>query len=147
MNCAAFWKRPEVTRDMALNVLIVDDSATLRAVIIKSLRMAELPIQEVYEAPNGAEALKTLRENWVDLVFTDLNMPVMDGLALVEQMAKDDLMKTTPVIVVSTEGSATRIGELKSKGVRAFVRKPFTPEFIRETVERVLEGGNVGLEP
>ncbi|MDX9974040.1 MAG: response regulator [FCB group bacterium] len=132
---------------MALNVLIVDDSATLRAVIIKTLRMAELPIQEVYEAPNGEEALKALRDNWVDLVFTDLNMPVMDGLAMVDRMAQDDLMKTTPVIVVSTEGSATRIEELKSKGVRAFVRKPFTPELIRETVERVLEGGTCGLEP
>lgn len=132
---------------MALNVLIVDDSATLRAVIIKTLRMAELPIQEVYEAPNGEEALKALRDNWVDLVFTDLNMPVMDGLAMVDRMAQDDLMKTTPVIVVSTEGSATRIEELKSKGVRAFVRKPFTPELIRETVECVLEGGTCGLEP
>jgi two-component system chemotaxis response regulator CheY len=132
---------------MSLNILIVDDSSTLRAVIAKTLRMAELPIQEVHQASNGAEALKVLGEHWVDLVFTDLNMPVMDGLALVERMAQDDLMKTTPVIVVSTEGSATRVEELKQKGVSAFVRKPFTPELIRETVETVLQGGTFGLEP
>lgn len=130
---------------MALNVLIVDDSATVRAVIGKTLRLAELPIQELHEASNGVEALAQLKAHWVDLVFTDLNMPEMDGVALVGKMSEDDLLKTVPVIVVSTEGSATRIEELKRKGIRAFVRKPFTPETIREAVENVLEGS--GYEP
>lgn len=125
---------------MALNVLIVDDSATVRSVIAKTLELAELPIREVYEASNGAEALLVLEDHWVDLVFSDLNMPVMDGVALVEKMAEDDLLKTLPVIVVSTEGSATRIEQLKDKGIRAFIRKPFTPEMLRETVESVLQG-------
>lgn len=131
---------------MALNVLVVDDSATVRSVIAKTLRLAEVPINELHEASNGEEALMVLRDQWIDLVFSDLNMPVMDGMALVERMSSDELLKVIPVIIVSTEGSTTRIEELKLKGISGFIRKPFTPEQVREMIDQVLGGGDHGGE-
>ena len=123
---------------MSLNILIVDDSATVRAVIKKTLEIAEVPVSELYQAENGQEALDALSANWIDLVFADINMPVMTGIELVEKMAEDGLLKTVPVVIVSTEGSATRIEELKAKGVSAYIRKPFTPELLRSVVDDIV---------
>ncbi len=124
---------------MALNVLVVDDSATTRAVIGKSLRLADLPIQELHEAANGAEALAVLKQHWIDLVFSDLHMPVMDGFALVDQMAQDDLLCSIPIVIVSSEGSTTRRNQLSARGIREYLQKPVTPEQLREAVGRFLE--------
>ncbi|MCC6491013.1 MAG: response regulator [Candidatus Hydrogenedentes bacterium] len=123
---------------MALNILVVDDSDTVRAIILKTLKMSGIALNAPLEASNGAEALTVLKEQWVDLVLTDINMPEMGGVELIERMKEDDILKAIPVVVVSTEGSATRIEELKAKGVKAYVRKPFTPEQIREVVDQVL---------
>jgi len=127
---------------MSISVLVVDDSQTVRAIIEKTLRMADVPLNELYTAGNGQEALDVLRNNWVDLVLTDINMPVMGGVELIEHMNADDTLQGIPVVVVSTEGSATRIEELKSKGVRAYIRKPFTPERFREILTELLGDGN-----
>jgi len=129
---------------MAYNILIVEDSATIRAVISKILQMAEVPVGELWEASNGKEALEVLHTKWVDLVFADINMPVMSGLEMIEQMVADGLLATVPVIVVSTEGSSTRIEELSSKGVRAYLRKPFTPEALKQVISQILEVEHVG---
>lgn len=123
---------------MSLNILIVDDSATVRSVVRKALRLAELPLNNVVEAANGAEALRMLREQWIDLVLTDINMPEMNGLELIDAMKKDSLLASIPIVVISTEGSATRIEETKQAGVNAYLRKPFHPEQIKEIVEEVL---------
>jgi two-component system chemotaxis response regulator CheY len=128
---------------MTLNVLIVDDSETMRAVIVKALKIAEVPINEIHEAANGKEALEILEKKWVDAVLTDINMPVMGGVEMIEQMSRDGLLKTIPVIVVSTVGSASLAEELKAKGIRAFIRKPFTPEQIKSVMAEILEGQNV----
>ena len=93
----------------------------------------------VEAAGNGREALEILKENWDDLVVTDLNMPEMTGFELIDAMKNDNLMKTIPVVVVTTEGSTTRIDDLKQKGVKGYVRKPFTPEQIREMISKVME--------
>ncbi|MBI5118467.1 response regulator [Candidatus Poribacteria bacterium] len=129
---------------MAFNILLVDDSATVRAVISKALQLAEVPINELHHAANGKEALDILDGHWIDLVFADINMPVMTGVEMVEKMCQDGLLKTVPVVIVSTEGSATRIDQLKDKGVRAYIRKPFTPELIREVVHNIMgvQNGN-----
>lgn len=119
---------------MALNILVVDDSNTVRAVIAKTLKLTGVPINELLEAANGREALQILQDHWVDLIFSDINMPVMGGVEMIQQMKQDDVLKTIPVIVVSTEGSATRIEQLKAQGVRAYIRKPFTPELVRAVV-------------
>jgi two-component system chemotaxis response regulator CheY len=125
---------------MALNILVVDDSQTVRAVIIKTLTLAGIPSNEVHQAANGKEALDILKDHWIDLIFSDINMPVMGGMEMIQQIQQDDMLKTIPVIVVSTEGSATRIEQLKAQGVRAYIRKPFTPELVRSVVEDILGG-------
>ncbi|MCL4693940.1 MAG: response regulator [Candidatus Hydrogenedentes bacterium] len=127
---------------MALNILVVDDSETVRSIILKTLTLSGLELNDPLQASNGKEALALLRDNWVDLVLTDINMPDMGGVELIEHMKKDEVLKTIPVVVVSTEGSATRIEELKEKGVRAYIRKPFTPEKIREVLDEVLGTGH-----
>ncbi len=123
---------------MLYNILIVDDSRTTRAVISKTLNLAGLPINELYEAENGKVALEILGKKWIDLVLADINMPEMDGVEMVDRMSKDGLLRTIPVVVVSTEGSQTRIEEMRSKGVKAYIRKPFTPEVIKGIVEDIL---------
>jgi len=134
---------------MPLNILVVDDSETVRAVIAKTLRIAGIPIGKLHMAGNGREALDLLSAEWVDLVFADINMPVMGGVELVEKMSADGMLKSVPVVIVSTEGSATRIEQLKAKGVSAYIRKPFTPEILRDTVQQVLgaDAGATGGQP
>jgi two-component system chemotaxis response regulator CheY len=123
---------------MAYNILIVDDSKTIRSILVKTLKLTKLDINQIFEAGNGKEALECLQGNWVDLVLTDLNMPIMSGIELVNSMAKDGLLKDIPVIVVSTDGSSTRIEELKGKGIREYIRKPFAPETIGELIDKIL---------
>lgn len=123
---------------MAYNVLVVDDSKIIRAVIKKTLTLAGVPIGELYEAQNGKEGLSLLKDKWVDLVFSDLHMPEMGGVEMIERMAADAALCEVPVIVVSSEGSKTRMEELLHKGARAYIRKPFTPELIRDVVNETM---------
>lgn len=123
---------------MPYNILIIDDSATVRAVLAKTLTLAEVDLGEVKEAENGRVGLEALQNGWFDLVFTDINMPEMNGLELIDAIAKDENLSSVPVVVISTDGSSTRIDEVKAKGVRAYIRKPFTPESIRDVVREVL---------
>ncbi|MCP4689705.1 MAG: response regulator [Desulfobacterales bacterium] len=122
---------------MAMNVLIVDDSSVMRSMILKTLRMSGVSLGEVHNAGNGREGLDILDSNWIDLVFLDINMPVMTGEEMIDEMRRNDLMKDTPVIVVSTEGSQTRIDQLMKHKAVKFIHKPFTPEVIRDAVLEV----------
>ena len=121
---------------MQFNVLVVDDSAVMRAMIIRTLRMCGLPVGEIHEAGDGEEALRRLREAWVDLMLLDINMPIMNGEEVLEHLRADPETADLKVIVVSTEGSDARIERLAAAGA-AFVRKPFTPETLRDTVLRI----------
>ncbi len=125
---------------MAYNILVVDDSQTMRSMLVKTLRMTELDLGEIILAVNGKDALEKLKDNWVDLVLTDLNMPEMTGLELIDAMTSNELFSSVPVIVISTDGSEGRIQQLKHQGVREYVRKPFTPEIISEAIARILGG-------
>jgi len=125
---------------MSFNILIVDDSETVRAIISKTIELAGVPVYELYEASNGKEALDILNDRWIDLVFADINMPVMNGIEMIDRMCENDLLKTVPVVIVSKEGSRTRIDVLKSKGIKEFLRKPFTPEQIRRVVDAYAGG-------
>ena len=127
---------------MSLNILIVDDSATVRAVIKKTLGLAEVPLDTLYQASNGDEALQVLRSNPVDLVFSDINMPGMNGIELIDHMQAEEDLRNIPVVVISTEGSKTRIEDLQNKGIRAYLRKPFTPEQLKEVVEDITGEGH-----
>ena len=118
---------------MALNVLVVDDSAVMRQMIIKTLGLCGIPMGDIHQAGNGAEGLKVLDGNWVDLVLVDINMPVMNGEEMIEQMRARPETRDTAVIVVSTDGSATRIEMMQRRGA-GFVHKPFTPEILRDSI-------------
>ncbi|MHC4985811.1 MAG: response regulator [Planctomycetota bacterium] len=122
---------------MSLNVLIVDDSAVTRQMIAKTLQISRLPLGEVHHAGHGGEALEVLENHWVDLAFVDINMPVMNGEELLERIRANDAWSDLAVVVVSTEGSETRIGKLTDLGAR-FVHKPFTPEQLRDVVTDML---------
>ena len=122
---------------MPLNVLIVDDSDVIRAMIARTLALASIPVGELLQASNGHEALLVLDESWVDLVLADINMPVMDGVEMLERLRKEPETAELPVIIVSTEGANDRLADLEAKGVSAWIRKPFTPEEIRDVVMKV----------
>ncbi len=124
---------------MGKEILIVDDSPTIRSIIKKTLHLADIDISHLHESSQGENALAILEENPVDLMFVDINMPVMNGQELIENMKRRGLLEDMSVIVVSTEGSKPRVEELKSKGVNAYVRKPFTPEILRNTVGNVIK--------
>jgi len=123
---------------MSMNVLVVDDSAVMRVMIIRTLEMSGIDLGEVQQAANGEEALKVLESNWVDLALVDINMPVMNGEQLIEEIRGQEEISDLPIIVISTEGSQTRIERLQQKGAR-FIHKPFTPETIKEIVDTVTE--------
>ncbi len=122
---------------MGINILVVDDSTVMRAMIIKTLRMSGLDLGEIHEAANGAEGLDALSRQWTDLVILDINMPVMNGEDMLKQMRESPETRDIPAIIISTEGSKTRIDRLVKLGA-SFVHKPFTPELIRSTINQRL---------
>jgi two-component system chemotaxis response regulator CheY len=122
---------------MAINILIVDDSKIMRTMILKTLQMTGITMGEVFQAANGREGLESLEQNWIDLAIVDINMPVMNGEEMIDRMRANPEMQNLPVVVVSTEGSETRIARLEEKGV-IFIHKPFEAETIRDTILELL---------
>ncbi len=96
--------------------------------------MARLPVDSVIQATNGKDALDKLNDAWVDIIFTDINMPEMDGITFLEELGSNPEYRDIPVVVVSTEGSTERIAELRKKGIKGYLRKPFTPERLRDII-------------
>jgi len=117
-----------------LNILIVDDSATMRALLHRVVGLADLPIGTIYQAPNGLEALKILETQSVQAVFTDLNMPVMNGMQLLREMAKRESWNDLLRIIISTDGSKLRREEARELNVNLYVEKPFRPEVVRDVL-------------
>lgn len=124
---------------MAYRVLIVDDSAAMRSFIRRVMEISGFECDVCLEAANGKEALEVLRREWVDLVLTDINMPTMNGEEFVRQLEQDEALRSIPVLVVSTDGTSQRIQQMMTLGARGYLAKPFTPEGLREELERLLE--------
>jgi len=122
-----------------IRALIVDDSSVMRKIVERSLRQAGLDLEKVVEAGNGAEALGVLRDNPVDLILCDINMPVMDGLEFVRQIGTVESARGVPIVMITTEGSETHVVQALSAGARGYIRKPFTPDQVKEHVLPVLE--------
>lgn len=122
---------------MTYRILIVDDSATTRAVIKRTIRLAGVPA-ELSEAADGKAALDVLRSKPTDLVLADLNMPGMSGIELIRHMLADQATRCIPVLMITAEPNINRLEELKREGVRGYIRKPFTPEGIRDAIIDVL---------
>ena len=123
---------------MAYKILIVDDSSIVRSVLKKTIGMAEVPTEEIFEAGDGNEALELLKQQQIDLILADLNMPGMNGSEMIEHILADEKTCHIPVVVISTEASTTRIDQLQARGVRKYLHKPFTPEVVRDVLFDVL---------
>jgi len=121
-----------------IKVLIVDDSSVMRKIVERSLRQAGLNLAQVVEAGNGMEALAALQGGKVDLILCDINMPVMDGLEFVKQLSSVENGKGVPVVMITTEGSEGHVVQALSAGARGYIRKPFTPDQVKEHVLGIL---------
>lgn len=123
----------------ALRVLIVDDSSVMRKIVDRSLRQAGLEIQEILEAGNGVEALGRIQQTRVDLILTDINMPTMDGLELVRQLQAVENAKGVPIVMITTEAGEGHVVQAISQGAKGYIRKPFTPDQIKERIIPLLQ--------
>jgi two-component system chemotaxis response regulator CheY len=118
---------------MAKSLMIVDDSATMRKIIMRTVRMSGLEFDRTEEAGNGAEAIEKLKTSPVDLVLCDINMPEMNGLEMVKKIrAELKICDNTKIIMVSTESSQELIDGVIKDGANGFITKPFTPEKFQE---------------
>jgi two-component system chemotaxis response regulator CheY len=123
---------------MALNFLIVDDSSSMRSVIKKTIKATGIEVEHFFEAGDGIEALEVIASNRPDVILLDYHMPGMDGLALLGEVRKDEHLKNVPVLVTSVEGSQKRVDEFLKTGATDYIQKPFTPEEIRDKLNKVL---------
>ena len=119
---------------MALDILIVDDSAAIRKILQRVLRQTELPIGEVMEAGDGLEALAALEKHKFGLDLSDINMPNMDGIQLLTRIKEKDSMKGVPIVMITTEGGQGKVMEAVQLGAAGYVRKPFTADQIKEKI-------------
>lgn len=122
---------------MAINILIVDDSAVMRSMIRKTIERCDVEVGEICEAENGIDGLDKLHKNWLDLIFLDVNMPIMNGMEMLDIIRNNSETADLPVLIVSTESNAQRI-DMINKHNAGFVHKPFTPEMLREKILSVL---------
>jgi two-component system chemotaxis response regulator CheY len=123
---------------MAYRLLIVDDSPAMRTFVRRVIDMSGFDLANCFEASNGDEALELLRSEWVDAILTDINMPVMDGQEFLRRLSEDELLRSIPTIVISTDATAHRMASMASLGARGYVTKPFLPEVLRAELERTL---------
>jgi two-component system, chemotaxis family, chemotaxis protein CheY len=121
-----------------MDVLIVDDSAAIRKILRRVLQQAELPLGQIYEAGDGAEALASLGKQPVQLILSDINMPNMDGLQFLTEVKNNPAFKDVPVVMITTEGSQAKVLEAVQRGAVGYVRKPFTADQIKEKLTGIL---------
>lgn len=124
---------------MDSDILVVDDSAAIRKILQRVLRQTGMPIGAIHEAGDGEEALKMLKAQTVSMVLTDINMPKMDGLQLLAALKAAPEWSGIPVVMITTEGGESKVGEAVRLGAAAYVRKPFTADQIKEKLAGILE--------
>jgi two-component system chemotaxis response regulator CheY len=129
---------------MSYNILIVDDSKTMRQVIKKALSLSGFKVGECLEAGNGREALEVLSTAWVDLILSDIHMPEMDGFGLLQALKEHETWQDLPVVMITTEANEQRLQEAMALGARGYIRKPFTPENIRSFLSQVMGDKDYG---
>jgi two-component system chemotaxis response regulator CheY len=126
---------------MSWSILVVDDSATARS----QLRVAfEAKGAKVIEAENGREGLWRARAEKVDLILSDIHMPVMDGLQMIQELRKHPEYATVPIFVLTSDAAGTRAAEGKKAGANAWIIKPINPELLWKAVEKALFGRQSG---
>ena len=115
-------------------VLIVDDSSVMRKIVERSLRQAGLNLTRVLEAGSGREGLQVLEKEQVGLIVSDINMPNMDGLEFLHQVQSRSLAQGVPIVMITTESGEEHVREALMAGAQGYIRKPFTPDQVRERV-------------
>ncbi len=120
-----------------MRILIVDDSSTMRKIVLRTLRQAGYESAEVLEAGDGVAGLGVLDGGSVDLIFSDVNMPNMNGLDFVAEVRKRGT--SPPIVMVTTEGGQDSIAEAMQRGANGYVVKPFTPDKLGEVLSSVLK--------
>lgn len=123
---------------MAYRLLIVDDSPVMRAFVRRVIQMSGFDLSCCFEAGDGREALGILRDQWVDAILTDINMPRMDGEELLRALSGDEMLRGIPVFVISTDATEKHITRMLSSGARGYLTKPFLPEDLRAALEKIL---------
>lgn len=123
---------------MAVDVMIVDDSAAIRKILQRVLVQAGVALGAVHEANDGSQALELLKTNKVSLILSDINMPNMDGIEFLSRLKADTAYKSVPIVMVTTEGSQARVMQALELGAAGYVRKPFTPQQIKEKLAGVI---------
>jgi two-component system chemotaxis response regulator CheY len=124
---------------MGFTVLIVDDSSTVRKIIRRCLQQSGLGIDQVLEGSNGQEALAVLEKQAVNVVLTDINMPVMDGVQLLSAIRQSQTWKAIPVLMITTEAGAEAVVDAVARGATGYVKKPFTPAEICDQLAPILK--------
>jgi len=119
-----------------LKILAVDDSPTMRRIIINTLKRAGF--NDVVEASDGKDALAKLKVEQINFIITDWNMPEMDGLALVTTLRSSDEYKNMPILMVTTRSVKDDILEAMKAGVNNYIVKPFTPDTLKQKIEQIL---------
>lgn len=121
---------------MPLDLLIVDGSPAIRKILQRQLQKAEMPIGQIFQAGDGLEALAVIRANKIGVVLSEVNMPNMDGIQLLGELRANEQWKDIPVVMITTEGSESIVMEAARLGATGYVRKPFTPEQIKDVISR-----------
>ncbi|HNX97982.1 MAG TPA: response regulator [Candidatus Aminicenantes bacterium] len=119
---------------MSYGILVVDDSSSALMMYRKIIEVSGIPVRELTTARNGQEALQQLALHSIDLILTDLHMPVMDGLQLLEHLAAEPKWRPIPVIMITSEGRSEAVERSKALGAAGVLQKPFTPEEVRRVM-------------
>ena len=122
-----------------MRILIVDDSAMMRAMIKRVIKLADVPVEDILEATNGAEALELLKQHDVNLLLTDINMPVMNGADMLREISLNDRWRNLNRVIISTDGSTVRREEAEELDVRCYLEKPFSPEVLRDVLNELAD--------
>ena len=121
-----------------MKLLVVDDSSTMRKIIIRNVRRAGIDVSEIVEASDGSEAWELLESGGFDLVFTDVNMPNMNGIELLEKIRASDALKEIPVVMITTESTQEAVNSFREKGASGCVAKPFSADQLEAVVSSVV---------
>ncbi len=129
-----------------INILIVDDSSTIRSVVKKSLKAMGFQVESIFEAEDGQIAFQMMDENEIQFIISDLIMPKMDGLELLSKIRESEKFNETPFLMITSVTDTEKIIEAFEIGVDQFISKPFSEAFLAETVETTLAGSKIEVK-
>ena len=124
--------------DVKMNILVVDDFATMRRIVKNILK--QLGYENIHEADDGTSALEVLKREKIDFIISDWNMPQMSGIELLKTVRATEEWKDLPFLMVTAEGQKENVIEAVKNKVNNYIVKPFTPETLMEKISKIFEG-------